>query len=335
MISDQSIQQLIDSKTKPLGALGDLESLAFQICQIQNTLSPQLSKPKVLVFAADHGIADSGVSAYPKAVTAQMVLNFINGGAAINVFCAQHNIELKVVDIGVDFDFDSSIAIEHKKIARGTANSTTHQAIQDSELKECQRHAVDLVDEAHAQGCNIIGFGEMGIGNTSAAALMQHYLLDIPLEDCIGRGTGLDDEGLRHKLTILRQVCQYHGALSGVDDIMRAVGGFEIATMSHAMIEASNKNMIVLVDGFIASVAALTACREKPECRKNMIFCHTSHEHGHRELLKALNAKPLLDLNMRLGEGSGCALAYPLVLSAVNFVTQMASFESAAVSHKS
>ncbi len=334
MISDQSIQKLIDSKTKPIGALGDLESIAFQICQIQNTLSPTLNQPHILVFSADHGLADSGVSAYPKAVTAQMVLNFINGGAAINVFCAQHDLELKVIDIGVDFDFDASAPIEHRKVALGTKNSTTNQAMSCAELEKCQQHAAELVNEAHAKGCNIIGFGEMGIGNTSAATLIQHYLLDVPLEECIGRGTGLDDKGLEHKLAILKQVSSHHSELSGVDNIVRAVGGFEIAAISHAMIEASKKNMIVLVDGFIASAAALCASKKHLDCRHNMLFCHASHEHGHRQLLEALDAKPLLDLNMRLGEGSGCALAYPLVLSAINFVNQMASFESADISNK-
>lgn len=331
-IPENSIQALINNKTKPLGALGELETLAFQVCKYQNTLSPVLTNPHILVFAADHGLSTSGVSAYPKEVTAQMVLNFVGGGAAINVFCRQHEITLDVVDAGVDFDFQASLAIEHCKVAAGTKNCLNEPAMSSAQLASCFERADTLIGVRANAGCNVIGFGEMGIGNTSSAALILHHILKLPMHECVGRGTGLNDEQLAQKLATLCQVAKLHGELNTPKAILKAVGGFEIAMMTQAMQSAYERGMLILVDGFIASAAALLATRMNPSCRRGMIFCHQSEEPGHIHMLAELNAQPILKMGMRLGEGSGCALAYPVLKSAVNFVNEMASFESAEIS---
>lgn len=331
-IPEHSIQALINNKTKPLGALGELESIAFQICKYQNTLSPALNNPHMLVFAADHGLSCAGVSAYPKEVTAQMLLNFVGGGAAINVFCRQHQIALDVVDAGVDFDFDPTLTIEHCKVAAGTNNCLQEAAMTSCQLEKCFEYAKALIRARANAGCNVIGFGEMGIGNTSSAALILHYLLKLPMHECVGRGTGLNNEQLAKKLETLCQVAKLHGELNTPNEILQAVGGFEIAMMTQAMLSAYEQGMLILVDGFIASAAALLATRTNPSCRRGMIFCHQSEESGHIHMLTELNAQPILKMGMRLGEGSGCALAYPILKSAVNFVNEMASFESAEIS---
>ncbi len=327
----QAIQATLDNKTKPLGALGQLEQLAAQICLVQQSLTPVLQQPEMLVFAADHGLSAEGVSAYPSEVTAQMVLNFVQGGAAINVFCRQYNIALTVVDAGVAFAFDPALPIRHCKAGHGTQSSLTGPAMTAEQMQHCRREAEALVAQKHAEGCNILGFGEMGIGNTSSAALIMHYVMGQPLQDCVGRGTGMDDAGLEHKVAILRQVVARHGSLSEADAIMQAVGGFEIAMMSYAMECAAAAGMLVLVDGFIATAAALLCVQRQPESRQHMVFCHQSDEAGHALMLKYLAAQPLLQLHLRLGEGTGCALAYPLLQAAVAIVKEMASFDTAAV----
>ncbi len=334
MSLEQEIQTIIDHKTKPLGALGQLENLAKQICLIQQTTRPELTFPRVVVFAADHGITEAGVSAYPKEVTAQMVLNFVQQGAAINVFTRQHGIELHVVDAGVDVDFDAALPIINKKVAKGTASFLASEAMTDAQMKHCLNAGREIVDDYHASGGNVIGFGEMGIGNTSSAALIMHYILGHPVAQCIGRGTGLDEAALSRKGEILELVRAHHGQLNSPEAILQTVGGFEIAMMCGAMLRAAELRKVVLIDGFIASSAALLAREMVPESRAFFVFCHQSEERGHRLMLEAMEAQPLLDLGMRLGEGSACALAYPLLQSAVAFMNEMASFESAQVSNK-
>lgn len=333
-MNDQDIQNLIDHKTKPVGALGQLEALAKQVCLIQDTDTPSLKNPAILVFAADHGIANSGVSAYPQEVTAQMVLNFANGGAAINVFTQQHGINLEVIDVGVNFDFEPSLGIKHHKIAYGSANALEGSALSREQLSKTGTLAKQLVAEQANNDCNIIGFGEMGIGNTSAAALLYSLSCDISIEACTGRGTGLGDEGLQQKIDILKKVRLKHCDTYSPEEILCAVGGLEIASICYAMIEASKQNMLVMVDGYIATAAALIATQIEPSARKNMIFTHLSDEHAHKSMLEHLNANPLLQLSMRLGEGSACAIAYPLIKSSVAFINDMASFQSADVSQK-
>jgi nicotinate-nucleotide--dimethylbenzimidazole phosphoribosyltransferase len=330
----QQLQHKIDNKTKPLGALGLLEKIALQIGTVQNSLSPSLQNPHIVVFAADHGIADAGVSAYPKAVTHQMVLNFINGGAAINVFAKQHNIQLQIVDAGVDFNFENSNNLIHTKVANGTANFIYGKAITAEQLVLCQQYANNIVDNIAAQNCNIIGFGEMGIGNTSAASMIMHYITKIPLESCIGKGTGVKDRQYQQKITCLQNAKSFHGELNDAIEILKAVGGFEIAQISFGMLQAAKHNMIILVDGFIATAAYLIAHAVNSNIQHNALFCHCSNEAGHSAMLHYLHATPILQLGMRLGEGTGCAVAYPIIESAVAFLNNMASFEAASVSNK-
>lgn len=329
----EQLQHKIDTKTKPVGALGQLESMALQIGNIQKTLTPSLQHPAIITFAGDHGIATEGVSAYPQVVTSQMVLNFLHGGAAINVFCNQHGIDHQVVDTGVNFDFGDIEGLISAKVAHGTQSFLANKAMTAQQLDQCFTQADAIVDTLASKGCNIIGFGEMGIGNTSSAAMLMSAYCQLPLSICVGRGTGLDDAGLQRKLQILQNAQSHHGAISDAREILQTFGGFEIAHMAGGMLAAAKRNMIILVDGFIAGAACLAAERLMPELRQYTIFCHCSDEAGHREMLKTMNADPLLDLNMRLGEGSGCAVAYPLIESAAAFLNDMASFESAGVSN--
>lgn len=327
-----AIQHKIDFKTKPVGALGQLETLAHQVALIQQTLTPHLSKPHLLVFAADHGIAREGVSKYPQEVTYQMVLNFLHGGAAINVFCRQHGIELKVVDAGVQGSFADFPAVLDQKIAEGTRSFLYEPAMTDEQCEQALAKGAALAHTVAADGCNVLGFGEMGIANTSAASLLMHRLTGLPLADCLGRGTGVDDEQFRHKAAILHTAAEKHSAISASLDVLATFGGFEIAQMVGAMLAAAEAGLVLLIDGFIASSALLVAAALHPAVLDYCVFCHQSEESGHGRMLAYLNARPLLGLGLRLGEGTGCALAYPLLVSAVSFLNEMASFESAGVS---
>lgn len=329
----EQLQHKIDFKTKPTGALGRLEQIALQLGMIQNTLTPELKKPSLIVFAADHGLADEGVSLYPKEVTWQMVMNFVGGGAAINVFCKQNGISIKVVDAGVDFDFPAGVPVINAKIARGSKNMMQQPAMS---IEECQ-HALDkgaeLVRAEAANGSNTIAFGEMGIGNTSASSLLMHRFIGLSIEDCTGKGTGMVAEKLDHKTQILKTVSEKYNPQTPLETLA-TFGGLEIAMMTGAILEAKKQNMVILVDGFIATAATLTASQFDKTLTDNCIFCHTSEERGHRLALDHLNAKPLLDLGMRLGEGTGAAVAFPIVQSAAAFLNEMASFEDAGVSNK-
>ncbi len=326
------LQQKINDKTKPLGALGQLEYLALKIGCIQNTLSPTLSKLTIVVFAGDHGIATEGVSLYPQSVTYQMVLNFLAGGAAINVFAKQHNINLHIVDAGVNHEFESHPQLLNYKIAPGTKNFLKKPAMTKQQCEQAIGQGATLVKDIHQAGCNVISFGEMGIGNTSSASMLAHFLAHIPLEDCVGKGTGLDKSGVTHKLTILQQAIAKHPMDGNVLKTLSTFGGFEIAMMAGAYLQATELKMLILVDGFIATSALLVAVKLYPAILDYCIFSHQSQEKGHRLVLKYLKAKSLLNLEMRLGEGSGAAVAFPIIQSAVHFLNEMASFESAGVS---
>ena len=330
--TNEQIQRAIDTKTKPLGALGKLESVAFQIAKVQQTLTPELINPSILTFAGDHGAANAGVSAYPQEVTFQMVMNFLQGGAAINVFCQQNGIALKVVDAGVNFDFEEAPGLINAKIAKGTANYLEAPAMSSGQLQACFDKASDIIADVASSGCNIVGFGEMGIGNTASASLIMSAICKLPIERCVGRGTGLDDAGLDRKLGLLVDAQAKHGELSDPKQILQTFGGFEVAQICGAMLAAKQHNMLIMVDGFIATGAYLVAQAIDPEISDNAIFCHTSNESGHQLMLDYLKAEPLVNLGMRLGEGTGCAVAYPLIKSAVAFLNGMASFESAGVS---
>ncbi|SPA11834.1 nicotinate-nucleotide dimethylbenzimidazole-P phophoribosyl transferase [Cupriavidus taiwanensis] len=326
------LQAAIDDKTKPLGALGRLEALALQLGLIHGTARPALRRPTVIVFAADHGVADAGVSAYPAEVTAQMVQNFLAGGAAINVFSRQHGIALEIVDAGVRVPLPAAPGLVNCRIADGTRNFANEPAMTPEQAAAAMTAGMARVLRHAQQGCNVIGFGEMGIANTSAAACLMQRLTGLPLEDCIGRGTGLDDAGLARKREVLAGALARHADAQAPLDVLAAFGGFEIAMMAGAFLAAAASRMVILVDGFIATAALLVAQRLDPNVLQYCVFTHCSHERGHRALLAQFDAAPLLALDLRLGEGTGCALAWPLLASAAAFLNEMATFSGAGVS---
>ena len=337
----KDLQHKIDNKTKPLGALGRLEEIALQAGLIQQTLHPVIRDPHIIVFAGDHGIAAGGlVNPYPQAVTAQMVLNFINGGAAINVFCRQHGLHLIVVDAGVNFDFGDSAdpkKLVHAKIGYGTKDYLEGEAMSLEQAQRAIGEGKKIVETVSLAGANCIGLGEMGIGNTSSASLIMSAITGIPIEECVGRGTGITDEQLEKKIATLKRAFRLHldpivHSAAGPLDILRRVGGFEIAMMVGAYLKAMELKMIIVVDGFIATAALLIAHAIDQNVQKHCIFAHTSGEQGHEKMLRFLDARPLLNLEMRLGEGTGAAMAFPVIQSALNFLNEMASFESAGVS---
>ncbi len=334
----ERLKDKVLQKTKPPGSLGRLEEIALQIGIIQNTLNPVINKPHIIVFAGDHGIAAEGkVNPYPQSVTAQMVYNFVNGGAAINAFCKQVGVALLVVDAGVNYDFDPALPIIHSAVGKGTADYSRTNAMSMEQVKECFDKGATVVDDIFQKGSNCVGFGEMGIGNTSAAALILHHYSRLPITDCVGRGTGANDNQLREKQIILEEVSRLHALTSTVlspEELLSKIGGFEIAMMSGAYLKAKELGMIIVVDGFIATAALMTAYNIDKSIIEHCIFAHCSDEAGHQHMLNYFKAKPLLQLGLRLGEGTGAALAMPLIQNAVGFLNEMASFDSAGIDEK-
>ncbi|ABQ03125.1 nicotinate-nucleotide--dimethylbenzimidazole phosphoribosyltransferase [Flavobacterium johnsoniae] len=328
------LQEKIDSKTKPLGSLGTLETLAFQMASVFETLNPKIINPNVVVFAADHGIANHGVSDYPQDVTRQMVNNFLNGGAAINVFCKQNNIELSIVDSGVNYDFPTNAKLINAKIAKGTQSFLYASAMSETELQLCFEKGKSIVENIAKTGSNCIGFGEMGIGNTSTASVLMSLLTGLPIEECVGKGTGINDQKLLDKQNILKKALENYSGQTELKQHLAYFGGFEIMQMAGGMLTAFENKMLILVDGFICSVAFLIAFKINPNIKQNAIFCHCSAEKAHLKLLEYLDAKPILNLDLRLGEGTGCAVAFPILKSAEAFLNEMASFESVGISKK-
>ena len=326
-----ALQHKIDQKTKPTGSLGVLEVLAKQIGMVFQTLEPKIIKPNLVVFAADHGIANHGVSAYPQDVTRQMVLNFLEGGAAINVFCKQNGIKLSIVDAGVNYDFPTNANLISAKIAKGTQSFLHGAAMSQTELQLCFNKGKKIVAALAKKGSNCIGFGEMGIGNTSTASVLMSVITGLSITDCVGRGTGVGDKKLIKKKEILRKAIENYSGEPDLNSKLAYFGGFEILQMAAGMLTAYQSNMLILVDGFICSVAYLIAFKINPAVKKNTIFCHCSAEQAHRKLLDYLEVQPILQLDLRLGEGTGCAIAFPIIQSAVIFLNKMASFESAGV----
>lgn len=323
------LRHKIDHKTKPLGALGLLEGVALQLGLIQQSENVTLQAPQMVVFAADHGIAAEGVSAFPQAVTVQMVGNMLAGGAAINVFARQHGFALQVVDAGVAADLPAHPQLLQRKIAHGTQNICSGPAMSHPQTRAALTAGMDILQ---ALPGNVVAFGEMGIANTSPAALLLARLAGISIDEATGRGTGLDDQQLQRKRAVLSRALAHHADATQALDALAALGGFEIAMMAGAMLQAASERRVVLVDGFIAGAAALVAHALAPAVQDYMVFCHRSDEHGHRLLLAHLKAQPLLELGLRLGEGTGALLAWPLVQSAAGFLNEMASFDSAGVS---
>jgi nicotinate-nucleotide--dimethylbenzimidazole phosphoribosyltransferase len=325
----------LDSLTKPLGALGRLEALAAQVCAAQRSLQPGLAAPVAIVFAADHGVAERGVSAYPKAVTAQMVTNFLEGGAAISVLARRQGVALWIVDAGVASDLQRHPRLIDARMREGTRDFVTESALTADEVREALRRGRVAFERARVPESNALLLGEMGIGNTASAALLMHGLTGRPLAECVGRGTGLDDAGLERKRTILGAALERRSAPHDPLELLGEFGGYEIAMLTGAMLAAAARRTVILIDGFTVTVAAALAARLAPEVLAYCIFAHRSSEHGHGALLEHLGVEPLLDLNMRLGEGSGAAVALSVVQCALDLFNQMATFDSAGVSGKS
>jgi len=332
-----SIQHKLDFKTKPKGSLGRLEEIALHIGSIQNTLEPKLEKPTLFIFAADHGIAQEGVSAYPQEVTYQMVLNFLHGGAAANVLARQGNIDLEIIDAGVNFDFGVPEGLINQKVGKGTKNFSKEPAMTELELLECLKRGKELAKNNYAEGTNLLAFGEMGIANTSSSSLLTHLLTGTPLENCVGSGTGLSPKGIQNKVFVLQKsLDRFHQDFPspGLMDVFRNFGGFEILMMAGAMLEAGSLGMTLVVDGFISSSAFLCAYYIEPGILDYTLFSHLSEERGHIFQLSYLKKRPLLELGLRLGEGTGALLSIPLIRSSLAILNEMASFDSAGVSQK-
>lgn len=326
------VQQKIDNLNKPKGSLGRLESLAMQICLIQQTLSPSLSHPCHLLLGGDHGIEREGVSLSPREVTWQQMINFTRGGGGVNMFCRQHGFDLHIVDVGVDHDLSTFHDIINRKIAHGTQNFLYEPAMSVEQYCQALSIGSEMVDLFHQQGCRIVSIGEMGIGNTSPSSIWMHLLAGIPLSECIGAGSGLNDQGIRHKSEVLRKAVDNFLTTfphPTTDIIVRYFGGFEMVAAIGAMLKAAEQRMVILVDGFIMTACALAACHFYPAVKDYMIFAHCGDESGHRLMLNHLQAEPLLSLGLRLGEGTGALCAYPIVDSSIRMMNEMNNFNNA------
>jgi len=336
------LQVKIDNLTKPKGSLGMLEELALQVGMILQSLEPELRNPQHILFGADHGILEEGVSCTPKEVTWQQMGHFLRGGAGISFLCAQHGFKLNVVDSGVDFDFPQGCGIIDAKIRKGTRNFLHGPAMTMHELELAIERGAEQVDRVYAQGCNIVSFGEMGAGNTSPSSMWMSFLGGIPLKECVGAGSGLSGGALMHKLDVLEAAAANYREKKGdgnpsgrkrdyVLEIMRWFGGYEMVMAVGGMLKAAELKMIILVDGFIMTNCILAARELYPAVTDYAIYGHCGDEIGHRRVLDVLGAKPVLNLGLRLGEGTGAICAYPIVVSAVNMINQMDSFNGASV----
>lgn len=335
----QLLQHKIDYKTKPLGSLGRIESVALQLGEILGQESPVLVDPQMVVFAGDHGLTARGISAFPSDVSWQMVENFLAGGAAVSVLARQNNISLTVVDCGVNHDFLAGLpegaqraGLLVRKVANGTADASKQTAMTAEQCQQALRNGQDIVKSLPG---NALLLGEMGIGNTSAASMLLARLAGLDIEVCTGAGTGLDAPAVQRKTAVLREVLALHADATAPLDALAAFGGFEIATMVGAVLQAAHERRVVVVDGFIATSAVLVAHALQPLVLQRCVFAHRSGERGHEFMLQHLGVQALLDLGLRLGEGSGAALAWPLLMSGCAILREMASFESAGVSEKS
>lgn len=329
--ASENIQRRIDSKTKPPGALGQLETLALQLALIQSSNTIAIQKPTVLVFAADHGVAEEGVSIAPSEVTAQMVANFLAGGAAINCFCRSSDVAIEVIDAGIKHTLTPHPqGLVNQAVAKGTRNLARESAMTIEQAQTCLKLGAEIAAKHINNGSNVLAFGEMGIGNTTSAAAILAAITGVDVKLCVGRGTGITEEQLTRKTGLVVEALARFEARDALT-VLAEVGGFEIAQICGAMLRAAESKTTIVVDGFIVSAGALLVCRMVPEARDYMIFAHCSDESGHRLMLEQMQATPLLDLGLRLGEGTGAALAIPLLRAAASFYNDMATFESAGV----
>jgi nicotinate-nucleotide--dimethylbenzimidazole phosphoribosyltransferase len=330
-----AIQAKIDNLNKPKGSLGRLEELALQICLIQQTLEPSLAHPCHLLLGGDHGIEREGVSVSPREVTWQQMMNFTHGGGGVNMFCRQHGFKLRIVDVGVDYDLSHTPGIIDRKIAWGTKNFLYEPAMSEAEFDQAIQTGSDLVDDCIAEGCRVLCIGEMGIANTSPSSIWMHLFTGIPLKACIGAGAGLNTPGIQHKYDILNQavakfLCE-HAPLTSPLSVLSYFGGFEMTAAIGAMLKAAEKHLVILIDGFIMTACALAAIQLYPAAKDYMIFTHCGDESGHQRMLNAMGAKALLQLGLRLGEGTGALCAFPIIDSAVRMINEMNNFDNARI----
>ena len=326
-----SLRFKIDNLTKPKGSLGTLEELALQVGLIQQTLSPSLKCPQNIIFCADHGIEAEGVSVSPRKVTWQQTIHFTQGNGGVNFLCRQHGFQLKVVDAGVDYDLPTDRGIIDKKIRKGTRNFLYEAAMTEDEMNRCVEYGAEIVHQCHNEGSNVLSFGEMGIGNTSASSLWMTCFTGIPLLQCVGAGSGLNNDGIRHKYGVLKRALDNYAGDGSTIDIIRYFGGYEMVMAIGAMLQAAELGIIILVDGFIMTNCILAASKLYPEVLDYAVFGHCGDESGHRLVLNALQAKPILSLGLRLGEGTGAICAYPILDSAVRMINEMDSFVGASI----
>ncbi len=334
----QRAEQLQMQLTKPPGSLGRLESLAVRISGLQKSLIPDVSKTRIMIFAADHGIAQEGVSVFPQSVTAQMVCNFSAGGAAISVLARQYNLPLQIVNLGLITELEQLPDVISYPLGPGTENFLHQDAMSQNQFEQVFDFVRQKAEQFKQEDVKLLIAGEMGIANTTTATALVCALENLQPEQIAGKGTGLDDAGLKHKISVINQALDWHKhqhQLGSAEEILRVLGGFEIAALCAAYLACAQQGIISLVDGFICTVAALFAIRINPACQEWLIFSHLSDEAGHKKVLDLLDAQHLLDLNLRLGEASGAALAWPLIQSACLLHNQMATFESASVSNQS
>lgn len=326
-----ALEDKIDNLTKPKGSLGRLEELAVQLGMIQQTLNPVLRVPQNIVFAADHGIVVEGVSFSAPEVTAQQIYNFLKGGAGINMFARQHGFILKVVDCGVNADFGELPGLIDRKIRKSTSNYLYEAAMTREEMEKAIEIGAEMVTLARQEGTNVISFGELGMANTSASSVWMSYFTGIPLRECVGAGSGLSSKGIEHKYDVLRRAMDNYTGDGSAEDIIRWFGGFEMVAAVGGMLRAAELGMVIIIDGFIMTNCVLAASRLYPEVLEYCIFGHQGDEAGHKLVLDALHARPLLNLGLRLGEGTGAICAYPIIESAIHMINEMSSFKEAAV----
>ena len=329
----EDIQKKIDHLNKPKGSLGTLEEIAMQLCLIQHTMTPKLCHPCHFIFGADHGIEREKVSVSPREITWQQMINFTRGGGGVNMFCRQYGFDLKIVDVGVDYDLSKVPGIINRKIALGTSNFLYGPAMTEEQMEQAIAVGVEMVDKAIAEGSNIVCMGEMGIANTSPSSVWMSLFENVPLEECVGAGAGLDNEGIRHKYDVLKRSVDKYLSLAPIDDTVeyaiRYFGGFEMVAAIGAMLRAAERKITIMVDGFIMSACALAAIRLYPAAFDYMIFGHKGDEGGHARMLQLMGAKPLLALGLRLGEGTGALCSYGIIESAVRMVREMNNFDNA------
>ena len=329
-------QAHLDDLTKPQGSLGRLEEIALKYVLATGSLTPVLTKKKICCFAGDHGVALEGVSAFPAEVTPQMVYNMLNGGAAINVLTRHAGADLDVVDMGVNHDFPDLPGLVKRKVKPGSANIAIGPAMSEEDALQALLSGAELAVEAYKAGFHILGTGEMGIANTTPATALYSVLLDVPVESITGRGTGIDDERLKHKIGIIKQAIEVNASRSDTPfGALAALGGYEIAAITGFVLGAASCRVPVVVDGFISSSGAVVALKLCPAVEDYLFFSHLSNEQGHRVVMQKLGARPILDLDLRLGEGTGAALSMQLIEGALKIYNEMATFSGARVSEKS